>query len=118
MVFVNGYLHRFPKVSLFLPCWSFPPEPLDYPVVLDATQSRLLIIHDSRYETPRVESETALRRTVADCIQQTRQDVDPDDPSIEGIQTLLLLSLSLYANGQGKKAYMALSKDCVSSAQI
>lgn len=70
----------------------------------------MLIIHHYRYEALRAESETAIRRTVAENIRKARQGVDPDEPSIEGIQTLILLSLALYANGQGKKAYMALSK--------
>jgi 3-dehydroquinate dehydratase-1 len=55
---------------------------------------------------------------VADCARRARRQVDPDDPSIDGIQTLLLLSLALYANGHGKKAYMSLCKSCFSRTEI
>ncbi|KAL1957161.1 hypothetical protein VTO42DRAFT_6304 [Malbranchea cinnamomea] len=68
-----------------------------------------------RYDPKPIESETTLSRTVAECTRRTRQQVDPDQPSIEGIQTLLILSLALYANGQGKKAYMTLS-NCIAMA--
>ncbi|KAK2753912.1 hypothetical protein FQN54_007271 [Arachnomyces sp. PD_36] len=43
---------------------------------------------------------------------KARRAVDIDDPTIDGLQTLLLLSLAFFANGQGKKAYMTLS-NCV-----
>ncbi|KAB8214121.1 hypothetical protein BDV33DRAFT_196374 [Aspergillus novoparasiticus] len=44
-----------------------------------------------------------------DYARQARRLVDIDDPSIEGLQTLLLLSQTFFAYGYGKKAYMALS---------
>lgn len=39
---------------------------------------------------------------------QARTMVDIDEPSIESLQTLLLLSMAFYAVGKGKKAYMTL----------
>jgi 3-dehydroquinate dehydratase-1 len=36
--------------------------------------------------------------------------VDIDQPSIENLQTLLLLSQTFYAYGCGKKAYMTLGE--------
>lgn len=36
--------------------------------------------------------------------------MDTDNPSIETLQTLLLLSLSFFAHGLSKKAYMTLCK--------
>ena len=45
-----------------------------------------------------------------DYARQARRLVDIDDPSIEGLQTLLLLSQTFFAHGYGRKAYMALSK--------
>ncbi|KAB8228465.1 uncharacterized protein BDW43DRAFT_303833 [Aspergillus alliaceus] len=44
-----------------------------------------------------------------DYAQQARRLVDIDDPSIEGLQTLLLLSQTFFAYGYGRKAYMTLS---------
>lgn len=43
-----------------------------------------------------------------DCTRKARQEIDPDESSIEAIQTLLLLAIALHANGQGKKSYMTL----------
>ena len=43
---------------------------------------------------------------------QARALVDIDEPSIESLQTLLLLSMAFYAVGKGNKAYMTL---CLSS---
>ncbi|KAL4879738.1 type I 3-dehydroquinase-domain-containing protein [Aspergillus karnatakaensis] len=40
--------------------------------------------------------------------RQARRMVDTDQPSIENLQTLLLLSQTFYAYGCGKKAYMTL----------
>lgn len=44
-----------------------------------------------------------------DYARQARPLVDIDNPSIEGLQTLLLLSQNFFAHGCGKKAYMTLS---------
>ncbi|PLB54362.1 Zn(II)2Cys6 transcription factor [Aspergillus steynii IBT 23096] len=41
--------------------------------------------------------------------RQARPLVDIDNPSIEGLQTLLLLSQTFFAHGCGKKAYMTLT---------
>ncbi|QDS76345.1 hypothetical protein FKW77_002864 [Venturia effusa] len=40
---------------------------------------------------------------------QARAEVDIDEPSIEALQTLLLLSQAMYQEGRGKKSYMYLS---------
>lgn len=42
---------------------------------------------------------------------QARRSVDVDNPTIEGIQTLLLLSMAFFAYGLGKKTYMTLCMD-------
>ena len=39
---------------------------------------------------------------------QSKRAVDIDDPSVETLQTLILLSLTFFAHGLGKKAYMTL----------
>lgn len=41
--------------------------------------------------------------------RRARAEVEMDEPSIEGLQTLLLLTLSFNASGKGKKAYMLLT---------
>lgn len=47
--------------------------------------------------------------------RQARRMVEADQPSLENLQTLLLLSQTFYAYGCGKKAYMTLgmSSACV-----
>lgn len=45
-------------------------------------------------------------RTGLDAALQARRMIDVDNPTIEGLQTLLLLSQAFYAYGLGKKAYM------------
>lgn len=47
-------------------------------------------------------------RTGLDIALQARRMVEMDDPTIEGLQTLLLLSQAFFAYGLGKKAYMTL----------
>ncbi|KAJ5304719.1 uncharacterized protein N7443_004379 [Penicillium atrosanguineum] len=47
-----------------------------------------------------------------DAALQARQMVDVDNPTVEGLQTLLLLSQAYFAYGLGKKAYMVFS-NCV-----
>ena len=41
---------------------------------------------------------------------QARRMVDVDNPTIENLQTLLLLSQTFFAHGLGKKAYMTFCK--------
>lgn len=41
---------------------------------------------------------------------KAREAVDVDEPSIEGLQTLLLLSMAFFAAGKGKKSYMMLCR--------
>ncbi|KAJ5714945.1 uncharacterized protein N7483_012126 [Penicillium malachiteum] len=47
-----------------------------------------------------------------DAALQARRMVDVDNPTLEGLQTLLLLSQAFFAYGLGKKAYMTFS-NCV-----
>lgn len=42
-------------------------------------------------------------------------ELDIDEPSIESLQALLLLSQASYQTGKGKKTYMLLSKNCAFS---
>ncbi|CAG8891168.1 unnamed protein product [Penicillium egyptiacum] len=51
-------------------------------------------------------------RTGLDAALQARRMIEIDNPTIEGLQTLLLLSQAFYAYGLGKKAYMTFS-NCV-----
>ncbi|KIW05363.1 uncharacterized protein PV09_03879 [Verruconis gallopava] len=44
-----------------------------------------------------------------DYARLARSKLDIDEPSIEGLQTLMLLSLAMFQEGQGKKTYMYLS---------
>ena len=39
---------------------------------------------------------------------KARQEIDIDNPTIEGLQTLLLLSMVFFAYGLGKKTYMTI----------
>lgn len=39
---------------------------------------------------------------------KARQEIDTDNPSIDSLQTLLLLSMVFFAYGLGKKTYMTL----------
>lgn len=58
-----------------------------------------------RYTSSLGQPEQSLR-TGLDAALQARRMVDVDDPTIEGLQTLLLLSQAYFAYGLGKKAYM------------
>lgn len=49
-------------------------------------------------------------RTGLDAALQARHMVDVDNPTVEGLQTLLLLSQGFFAYGLGKKAYMTFCK--------
>jgi hypothetical protein len=49
-------------------------------------------------------------RLSEDYAARARAEVDVDEPSIEALQTLLLLAVSFIASGKGKKAYMVLGK--------
>ncbi|RAL58988.1 hypothetical protein DID88_009017 [Monilinia fructigena] len=48
-------------------------------------------------------------RLSEDYAHRSRAEVDIDEPSIDNLQTLLLLCISYTASGRGKKAYMMLS---------
>ncbi|KAJ5608327.1 hypothetical protein N7537_004946 [Penicillium hordei] len=64
-----------------------------------------------RYTTLPGQVEQSLR-TGLDAALQARRMIDVDNPTVEGLQTLLLLSQAFYAYGLGKKAYMTFS-NCV-----
>lgn len=49
-------------------------------------------------------------RLSEDYVIRARAELDIDDPSIDNLQTLLLLSVAFIAAGKGKKAYMLLCK--------
>lgn len=57
-------------------------------------------IHPSGYH--------AAVRTSEDYALRARAEVDIDDPSMDTLQTLLLLEIAFKASGKGKKAYMML----------
>ncbi|KAK2778856.1 hypothetical protein FQN52_002671 [Onygenales sp. PD_12] len=59
--------------------------------------------------------DSSLRQSAQEYAVKARQGIDPDEPSIESLQTLLLLSMGFFANGQGKKTYMTLS-NCIGMA--
>lgn len=44
-----------------------------------------------------------------DYAAKSRKEINNDDPSIDGLQALLLLVLAFTAAGKGKKAYMIMS---------
>lgn len=45
-----------------------------------------------------------------DYASRSRSEIDTDEPSIDGLQALMLLVIAFTAAGRGKKAYMLLSK--------
>lgn len=47
-------------------------------------------------------------RMSQDYAARSRAELDIDDPSIDTLQTLLLLEIAFKASGRGKKAYMML----------
>jgi hypothetical protein len=46
--------------------------------------------------------------------EKARKEVDIDEPSVESLQTLLLLAMTFIAQGRGKKAYMMTGKIALS----
>jgi hypothetical protein len=54
------------------------------------------------------EGQESLTRSGLKYALKARQEVDIDNPTIEGLQTLLLLSMVFFAYGLGKKTYMTL----------
>ncbi|EFX03274.1 fungal specific transcription factor domain containing protein [Grosmannia clavigera kw1407] len=42
-------------------------------------------------------------------VQRARAEIEMDEPTVDGLQALLLLTLSFNASGKGKKAYMLLT---------
>lgn len=58
---------------------------------------------------PQFSSELAAQNA-AEYARQARADLDIDEPSVEALQTLLLLTQVMFQNGLGKKAYTYLCK--------
>ncbi|KAJ5570438.1 uncharacterized protein N7459_009868 [Penicillium hispanicum] len=92
---------------------------LDEPSARQRFQLNQLSVHLSmaisaitlRYIHTTGQSEQSLRLGL-DAALQARRMVDVDSPTIEGLQTLLLLSQAFFAYGLGKKAFMTFS-NCV-----
>jgi len=65
-------------------------------------------MHSSRYTLP------PPGRALAECTEEfarlAKDQVDPDEPSIDNLQTLMLLSNVYFALGLGKRAFMHLGK--------
>lgn len=55
----------------------------------------------------------AALRLSEDYALRARTELDVDNPSIERLQTCLLLSLAFSATGQGRKAYMLFCKSTI-----
>lgn len=51
-------------------------------------------------------------RLSEDYAGRSRAELDIDDPTLDTIQSLLLLAISFTAAGRGKKAYMMLGLSC------
>jgi hypothetical protein len=60
---------------------------------------------EPRYTTSPGQVEQSLR-TGLDAALQARRMIEIDNPTVEGLQTLMLISQAFYAYGLGKKAYM------------
>ena len=63
------------------------------------------LLTTSRYTNTAGQSEQSLRAGL-DAALQARRAVDVDNPTLDGLQALLLLSQAFFAHGLGKKAYM------------
>lgn len=61
----------------------------------------------NRY-TPHPNGYHAAVRSSEEFALRARTELDTDDPSIESLQSLLLLTMAFTAAGRGKKAYMML----------
>ncbi|XHG00564.1 hypothetical protein AWENTII_004000 [Aspergillus wentii] len=77
------------------------------PVYLSMAIHSITLRYSSTAATPEQSLRTGLEYAL-----QARRMVDIDNPSIEGLQTLLLLCQTFFAHGLGKKAYMTFS-NCV-----
>ncbi|KAI5301334.1 hypothetical protein KEM56_001816 [Ascosphaera pollenicola] len=73
---------------------------------LPSALSMALYALTMRYTSWSNDSLSSLRRLSQNYASRARRMVDPDSPSLDNLQTLLILSLSLLANGQGKKSYL------------
>jgi hypothetical protein len=68
--------------------------------------SRYVPLHELGNKTPQQCSE--------DFAAWARIQVDPDEPTLANLQSMLLLSLTYYALGYGKKAFMQMGMGCSS----
>ena len=62
----------------------------------------------ARY-APQLGGYNAVVRMALEFARRSRQELDLDEPSVENIQALLLLSQAFYQLGRGKKSYMLLT---------
>ena len=61
--------------------------------------------------TPHPSGYQSAVRLSEDYASRARSEIDTDEPSVDALQSLLLLVTAFTAAGKGKKAYMLLSKD-------
>jgi hypothetical protein len=64
---------------------------------------------ESRFAPQHVGGHNAAVRHAEECAARARNLMDIDDPTIENVQVLLLLSTAFFQAGKGKKSYMLLS---------
>lgn len=62
----------------------------------------------ARRYTPHPNGYQAAVRLGEQYAQRARVEIDVDEPTVDGLQTLLLLALAFVASGKGKKAFMLL----------
>lgn len=74
-----------------------------------------LVFNPSRY-APHFGGYNAAVRTGSEYARRARLELDIDEPSIEALQTLMLLAQASFQLGRGKKTFMLLSTTPVSSA--
>ncbi|EPE33408.1 Zn2/Cys6 DNA-binding protein [Glarea lozoyensis ATCC 20868] len=102
--------------TYFQRCHGNPYYILDEPLTrhrIQASQIPAFLLHaihavSARY-TPHPNGYHAAIRSSEEYALRARMELDIDDPSIECLQALLLLTMAFTAAGKGKKAYMMLS---------
>lgn len=71
--------------------------------------TRTPILTNVRHNTDPSGYQTAANLS-EDLAARARREINTDEPSIDGLQALLLLVSAFTATGKGKKAYMLMSK--------
>lgn len=85
------------------------------PLLLGASElllkpARTLHLTARRFAPQHLGGHNAAVRHSEECAVQARNLLDIDDPTIENVQVLLLLSNAFFQAGKGKKSYMLLSQ--------